>query len=100
MQSRRHFLTAISGAAALAAPALLLADDHDHNRDRAERYYDPDAKQWHEWNEAQEKAYRRWWAEQHHDQEFRDFRRLNDRDRRTYWRWWHEHEEHEEHERH
>jgi hypothetical protein len=90
----KHFLGTMLVGAVLATPVFLRADDHDrdkHERDRVARYYDRDAKDWHEWNEAEARAYHRWWEERRHDRDFRDFNRLNARERAEYWHWRHEH---------
>jgi len=43
----------------LAAPVALQADNRDHDHDKVKRYYDREARDWHEWNEREERAYRR-----------------------------------------
>jgi hypothetical protein len=94
--SMRRYLGSFLLGAVLATPVVVRADDEHERRERQEanrvqRYYDPQAKDWHEWNEQEERAYHRWWDEHHHDRAFRDWNRLNDRERREYWRWRHEH---------
>ena len=58
------------------------ADEH--------RYYDRDHKDYHEWNEAEERAYRHWLTEERH-REYHDWKHANARERRDYWRWRHDH---------
>lgn len=87
----RRYLGTILLSTFLATPVLVLADDHDANR--VERYYDPDTKQYHEWNEAEEHAYHSWWDENHKGQQFREFKKLNKKDRAEYWRWRHDHQD-------
>ena len=79
----------------MAIPVVVRAadDDERHDANRVERYYDKDAKDWHEWNKQEERAYRHWWEEKHHKRAFRDWDRLTDRDRQEYWRWRHQHSE-------
>jgi len=92
---RRYLGTLLLGTF-LAAPVLVLADEHDkHDANRVERYYDPDAKQWHEWNESENKAYHEYWEQNRkdRDKDFRDFKKLNKKERSDYWRWRHEHQD-------
>ena len=58
------------------------ADEH--------RYFDRDHKDYHEWNEAEERAYRHWLKEERH-REYHDWNHANARERRDYWRWRHDH---------
>jgi hypothetical protein len=66
-------------------PGILKADDR--------RYYDDrDHRDRHEWNEAENRAWRHWLREERHER-YRDWARANDRQRREYWRWRHEHQD-------
>lgn len=91
----RRFLGAMMVTGMLMTPALILArDDHDrdnHRRDRTDmRYYDPYRRDYHEWNENEERAYRHW-VEQERHQQYRDWHHARKRDQREYWRWRHDH---------
>ncbi len=86
----RRYLGALVFAAFLAGPVTALADDHDHDKDH--RYYDPYRKDYHEWNEREDRAYRHWQQDVRH-QEYHDWNRARDRERRDYWRWRHDHED-------
>ena len=85
----RIFTTLLLGAA-LSAPVMLKADDdhHDHDKDR-HRYYDRSARDWHEWNEAEERAYRRYLEENHRRQI--EWEKANAAQQRAYWKWRHKH---------
>jgi len=83
---------------ALASPATIPLraddqhgrDDHERNRsDRSERYYDSQAKDWHTWNDQEDRAYRRYLEEQHRD--YRDYSKLSKKQQRDYWKWRHSH---------
>ena len=79
---------------ALGSPTALLAKHHDrdkHERDRYanQRYYDPYRRDYHEWNEQEDRAYRRYLEEQR--REYRDYEKLNRKQQRDYWKWRHEH---------
>jgi hypothetical protein len=82
---RKLWITlALSGV--LVTPALVRADDH--NRRRVITYYDRDARDRHEWNEREERAYRHW-LEQERKQQYKAWKRAARRDQREYWRWRH-----------
>lgn len=80
---------------ALASPLAvsLRADDRhdrdDHERNRSERYYDSQGKDWHTWNDQEEQAYRRYLEQQHRD--YRDYSKLNKKQQNEYWKWRHRH---------
>jgi hypothetical protein len=91
---RRFMGTFLLGAAMAMPVVVVAADQHDRaEANRSERYYDKDAKTYHEWNDQEQRAYRHWWDETHHKRAFRDFDKLSDRDRQAYWRWRHQHSE-------
>ena len=82
--------------AVLTVPVAMRADEH---RDRVEnhdrRYYDAERKDYHEWNEREDQAYRRWLEERH--RQHRDFTKASKQEQREYWRWRHEHPDQERH---
>ena len=45
------------------ASVPLGADDHDKVKIKVKRYYDRDSKDWHEWNEREQRAYGRYLEE-------------------------------------
>ena len=83
---------------ALAAPLAMMAqehdrDDHKDRDDRAknQRIYDRDHKDYHNWNQDEDRNYRQWYTESHRDKEYREYNRLNHRDQTEYWNWRHKH---------
>ncbi len=56
---------------------------------RPHRYYDRDARDWHEWNEKESRSYRRYMAERR--ARYREYARLKRAEQRAYWRWRHSH---------
>jgi hypothetical protein len=89
----RRYLSAFLLTAVLAIPAARLRANDDHDRDdrehHAARYYDSDARDYHEWNEHEEHAWRRYWEERH--EAYRDWRKATRAERRAYWHWRHNH---------
>ena len=86
----RKFLGALMLTGVLMTPAIMSAKDHD--RDDQRRYYDPYNRDYHQWNENEERAYRHW-VEQERHQQYRDWKHARKRDQREYWRWRHEHQD-------
>jgi len=84
-------LGAFSMPVATLARPMVQDEHHDQDRDhdRDHRYYDKAHKDYHQWNEHEDAAYRRWLAERHRD--YRDFGRLSAKDQQRYWTWRHEH---------
>lgn len=70
--------------------AYKLRDDEKREK-AAKRYYDRERKDYHEWNETENNAYRHWWMEERREREFRDLDRPKAAQRAEYWRWRHEH---------
>ena len=85
----RRILSTLVLGAALTAPVALRADDEHHDRDKKHRYYDRDAKDWHEWNEQEARAYRRYLEENRLRQ--LEWERSNAAQQRAYWKWRHKH---------
>ena len=67
----------IFGFAGIAAtPVASAADDRDH------RYYDRDARDYHEWNGSENRAWHQYLEERHRDN--RDFNRAKQEEQREY----------------
>jgi hypothetical protein len=77
-------LTALFAGAALVTPVAMRAEDH-HDK----RYYDKEHRDYHTWNDHEDRAYRVYLGEQHRD--YREFAVINAGQRRDYFRWRHEH---------
>jgi hypothetical protein len=82
-------LSALFTGALLTAPVAMNADDH-HDKDR--RYYDRDGRDYHTWNDQEDRAYRVYLGEQHRD--YREFRRVKAVQQREYFKWRHDHPDH------
>lgn len=82
-------LSGIVLTATFLAPPPVRADDRDR-QDR--RYYDRDARDYHQWDDHEDRAYRLYLQEQHRD--YREFNRVPYGQQRQYFRWRHEHPNH------
>ena len=76
-------------AASLLVPCATFADDHDHDRDHDQRYYDRHRKDYHHWDDREDRAYHMYWEQRHRP--YVDWDHANNRDRERYWNWRHEH---------
>jgi hypothetical protein len=81
------FLSALFFGATLITPMAVKADDHHEKR-----YYDREGRDYHTWNNQEDRAYRLYLGEQHRD--YREFRRTKAPEQRQYFKWRHEHPDH------
>ena len=93
-------------SAALVAPVAIRADAqrpedrqqeerHRDNKEQHKRYYDRAHKDWHDWDDREDHAYRGWLAERH--RQYRGFSKLSRKDKDDYWNWRHSHPDSEGH---
>ncbi len=82
---RRYLSTLLLGAA-MCAPVVMHAREEHPNR----RYYDSYKRDYHEWNEQEERAYRHWLQEERR-RSYHPWARGRRNEQREYWRWRHEH---------
>jgi hypothetical protein len=98
MRAHRYFtsfilMAAMVGPLTLGAAPLNAARDHDDNDHRVHRYYDRTHRDFHEWNEHESLAYRRWEAANH--RRHREFVRRQRIEQDRYWSWRHSHPDHD-----
>lgn len=70
-------------------------DDHDRDDRAHHRYYDPEYKDYHEWNADEQRFWREYWTEERRP--YIEWGRASEEQRRAYWHWRHEHHEHDRH---
>jgi hypothetical protein len=73
-------------ATTFIAPVTMRADEHER------RYYDKEHRDYHTWDDHEDRAYRVYLGEQH--REYREFRVVRPVHQREYYRWRHEHPDH------
>jgi hypothetical protein len=71
----------------LMSPIVMSAADHKKVQIRI---YDRDRRDYHDWNENEERAYRHW-LEQERRSQYRDWKHASKKEQREYMRWRHEH---------
>jgi len=84
----RYFSLLLLGAA-LAAPAVTMAGPKPQEARVQVRVYDRDHRDYHNWDDREDHAYRRYFVVQHRT--YRGYDRQNSRGQRNYWRWRHSH---------
>lgn len=86
----KKVLISLSLSAALIAPLSTYAAQDDH-RDHPDehRYYDKGHKDYHEWNDHEDRAWHMYWEQQHRP--YIDWARASERQREAYWAWRHNH---------
>jgi hypothetical protein len=72
----------------LAGSVWASPDDH-HSNNQTKRYYDKDARDYHEWNQNEYHVYHQYVTE-HHKRD-RDFAKTTGVERTDYFKWRHEH---------
>lgn len=102
MHFKKQAIASLFLSGALLAPMGALAktipqDDHERHEqeEREHRVYDPDRKDYHNWDQREDEVYRHWLEEKH--ESYVAYERLDHKRQREYWKWRHEHEEHEHH---
>ncbi|MFI5092700.1 MAG: hypothetical protein WCE50_03725 [Candidatus Acidiferrum sp.] len=91
MKAAYRYLGFIFLSAALTAPLAIrsnAATQDDHRDDKKQtRVYDRSHKDYHQWNDNEDRAYRRYLGEQHED--YRDYSKLKRNQQTAYWNWRH-----------
>ncbi len=89
MQISNRYLAPLFLTAALAAPLAVMAAPGPQEANVQVRIYDRDHKDYHEWNDNENRAWDRYLAENHH--KTYEFSRANEKQRSQYWNWRHSH---------
>ena len=99
MRITRPFLSSLALAAALAAPAgisiVSSLEGQVAVKIKVGRVYDRDHKDYHQWDDREDRAYRGYLVENH--QTYRTYAKQKRPDQTKYWNWRHEHPDHDEH---
>ena len=81
---RRYLSTFLLGVAMLVPVVLQARDDHPR------RYYDRSHKDYHQWNDQEDRAYRHW-IQDERKREYHPWVKARRSEQKEYWRWRHEH---------
>jgi hypothetical protein len=87
MRNLNRYLSSLVLAAAVAVPAMVTGEAKAQEVNV--RVYDRDHHDYHNWDEHENVAYRRYLGENHRD--YREYNRQSRREQRDYWNWRHGH---------
>ena len=89
MHRMHRYISSLFLAAAIVAPALVVAEANAQEGNVQVRIYDRDHRDYHNWDDREDRAYRRYLGAQHRT--YREYHRQHYRVQRHYWRWRHDH---------
>jgi hypothetical protein len=89
MRRINRYINAVLLAAAIVAPAVVVAEARAQEGGVQVRIYDRDHRDYHNWDDREDRAYRRYLADQHRS--YREYHRQHYRTQRHYWNWRHSH---------
>jgi hypothetical protein len=84
-----RYISSLFLAAAIAAPALVVAEAKAQEASVQVRVYDRDHRDYHNWDDHEDRAYRRYLVVQHRS--YREYNRQHYRVQKHYWNWRHSH---------
>ena len=87
MHRMRRYISSLFLAAAIVAPALVVAEANAQGVQV--RISDRDHRDYHNWDDREDRAYRRYLEARHRT--YREYHRQHYRVQRHYWRWRHDH---------
>ena len=90
-----RYLTVLFVSAALAGSVAAKADDDHHASSQTQRYYDKDARDYHEWNQNENQVYHQYVTENH--KRDREFAKTSRREKQDYYKWRHSHPDQDRH---
>ena len=88
MRSINRFIGSLILAAAIVSPALIVTAKAQEANVQV-RIYDRNHRDYHNWDDREDHAYRRYLVVQHRN--YREYNRQNNRMQRNYWNWRHSH---------
>jgi type III secretory pathway component EscR len=80
-------------AAVIATPVLIATQANAQEASVQVRVYDRNHKDYHNWDDREDRAYRGYLTENH--REYREYNRQKRRDQESYWKWRHNHPDHD-----
>ena len=89
MGRMKRYIGALFLTAALVAPAVIVAEAKAQEASVQVRVYDRDHRDYHNWDDHEDHAYRRYLIARHRT--YREYNRQHYRVQRHYWNWRHSH---------
>jgi hypothetical protein len=93
MRSTHLYIGSLFLAAALAAPVAMVAAPAPNDAGVQVRVYDRDHRDYHNWDDREDRSYRVYLGERH--REYHPFVELRVKEQRAYWNWRHRHPDHD-----
>ena len=93
MHPMHRFASSLLLAAAVVAPTALVAAPRPQEASVQVRVYDRDHRDYHNWDDHEDRAYRHYLTAQHRT--YREYNRQHYRVQKHYWNWRHEHPDHD-----
>jgi hypothetical protein len=84
-----RYISSLFLAAAIAGPTAMMAHPRPQDGSVQVRIYDRDHRDYHNWDDHEDRAYRRYLTVQHRG--YREYYRQHYRVQRHYWNWRHSH---------
>ena len=94
MLRTHRFIGSLLLAGAIVAPAAVMGAPGPQEAGVQVRVYDRDHRDYHNWDDREDRVYRGYLVERH--QTYRAYNDQRGRDQRTYWKWRHNHPDREE----
>jgi hypothetical protein len=88
-----RYIRSLLLVAAIAVPTAIVAQPTPQDAGVQIRVYDRDHRDYHNWDDHEDRAYRGYLTERHRS--YREYNRQHARVQRHYWRWRHEHPDHD-----
>ena len=89
MQRIDRYISALLLAAAIVAPTAIMAGPRPQEERVQIRVYDRNHRDYHNWDDHEDRTYRQYLGEQH--KTYREYDRQNNREQKHYWNWRHSH---------
>jgi hypothetical protein len=89
MTHMTKYLVRLGGGLVIAGALVVVAPHGAQAQSVDVRVYDSHHKDYHNWDDHEDRAYRSYLAEQHY--EYRDYHKQNHRRQEAYWKWRHNH---------
>jgi hypothetical protein len=93
MHRAHRYIATLFLAGALAGPLPMMAAPATQDASVQVRVYDRDHKDYHNWDDREDHAYRGYLTERH--QTYREYDKQNHKTQSQYWKWRHEHPDHD-----
>jgi hypothetical protein len=88
-----YYLGALFLAAVVVTPTVLVAEASAQDATVQVKVYDRDHKDYHNWDDHEDRAYRSYLGERHKD--YREYNKQNHKEQKNYWNWRHNHPDHD-----